>query len=276
MANKETVSLSEKKQTGRCILMYAPSSYGKSLQALSLPDDLLYINAERKAAHDVIYEGLELRGELNRKITLWEFRNFDEYYNEIGDLSLLYEKGSRPYNSIFFDGLSFAQSEFKLAMEDSRFGDALKEKKRDDILSDRFRLDISDYGGLASMMKRITFLLNKISLYGVNVVCSAWAMQRPSWNKLLDYAPYFVGKEYAQIMMGYFNIIGMLAKNPNTVTGYPPVIRFAPLLFASSTQSIIRIASFSVIIGPMSVSSLSWYPTLYDLVCLINVSLKLL
>lgn len=226
--NTEIVSLSNRKETGRCFVTYSPSGYGKSFTALSLPDNLLFINAEKKAAQDVIYEALELRGEPDRKVDLWEFETFDEYRDNIGNLKLQYDLGHFPYRSIFFDGLSFAQSEFKLAMEDDRFKDALKEKKRDDLLSDRFRLEIADFGGLASMMKRITFLLNAISRKGVNVVCTAWAMERPGWDKSLDFAPYFVGKEYSNIMMGYFNYVGMLVKNPNTVTGYPPVIRYVP------------------------------------------------
>ena len=226
--NTETVSLSNRKETGRCMLTYSDSSIGKSFQGLSLPDKLLFINLERKAAQDVIYEALELRGELDRIITKWEFENFPDYIEQLGNLLLQYKSGEFPFRSIHTDGLSFAQSEFKIALEDDRFKDALKDKKRDDILSDQFRLEIADYGGLASMMKRITFLLNRISLYGVNVVCTAWAMQRPSWNASLDYAPYFVGKEYSNIMMGYFNIVGLLVRNPNTETGYPPVIRFVP------------------------------------------------
>lgn len=224
--NTETVSLLNRKETGRCMLTYSDSSIGKSFQALTLPDNLLFINTEKKPAQDVIYEALQLRNELDRNVTLWEFETFDEYVEQIGNLKLQYDLGQFPYRSIFFDGLSFMQSEFKLNMEDSRFGDALKEKKRDNILSDRFRLDQSDYGGLASMMKRVTFLLNRISLKGVNVVCTAWAMERPKWNMSLDYAPYFVGKEYSNIMMGYFNMVGLLVKNPNTETGYPPVIRY--------------------------------------------------
>jgi hypothetical protein len=228
MSKLETITLKDRKETGRCILIYSPSSYGKTASALSLPDDLLIFNAAKKSIRDVIYEGLELRGEPDRKVTICELDSFDQYIDQIGNLSLSYDNGAFPYRSIFFDELSFAQSEFKLAMEDDRFKDALKEKKREDLLGDRFRLDQSDYGGLASMMKRITFLLSKISLHGVNVVCTAWAMERPSWNRMLDFAPYFVGKEYSSIMMGYFNIVGMLVKNPNTITGYPPVIRFVP------------------------------------------------
>lgn len=226
--NTETVSLSNRKETGRCMLTYSDSSIGKSFQALTLPDNLLFINTEKKPVQDVIYEALQLRNEPDRNITLWEFETFDEYVEQIGNLKLQYDADQFPYRSIHFDGLSFMQSEFRLAMEDSRHNKDKDDpkKKREDILSDKFRIEQADYGSLASMMKRITFLLNRISLKGVNVVCTAWAMQRPSWNMSLDYAPYFVGKEYSSIMMGYFNMVGLLVKNPNTETGYPPVIRY--------------------------------------------------
>jgi hypothetical protein len=230
MSKLETVTLKDRKETGRCILVYAPSGYGKTYSALTLPGRLLIINAEKKPVEDVVYEALEQRGEPDREVTICELDNFDQYIKEVGNLKIRYDVcgGDLPYDSIFFDGLSFAQSEFKLAMEDDRFEYYLKINKREDILTDRFRFEIPDWGGIASMMKRITFLLTEISKLGANVVCTAWAMEHPSWNRSLDFAPYFVGKEYSKIMMGYFNIIGMLVSNPNTVSGYPPVIRFKP------------------------------------------------
>lgn len=231
MQTKETVSLSDNKQTGRCILIYAPPSVGKSASALTLPDDLLIINAEKKPAQDVIKEMLEIRKEPNRKVSLWQFETFDEYIEGIGNLKLEYDACKFPFRSIFFDGMSFLQSEFKLSLEDSRHNKDVvnPQKSREDILTDRFRVEIPDYGSMASMLKRMTFILNQIAqIHNVNVVCTAWAMQQPKWNAQLDYAPYFIGKEYPNVMMGYFNIVGLLVKNPNTVTGYPPVIRFVP------------------------------------------------
>lgn len=226
----EIITLQDRKPSGRCILIYGAPGVGKSFSALSLPDDLLIINAEKKSVNDVIYEGLELRNEPERKIYKKEFNNFDEILNFLGDLKLQYKVGNKPYQSIFFDGLSFAQSDFKLSMEDDRHLSSLVDpnKKREDVLSDKFRLEQSDWGGLASMMKRITSLLNRLSLSDINIVCSAWSMGNPSYDKTIDFAPHFVGKEYSKIIMGYFNIIGLVVPNPNTGTGYPPIIRFKP------------------------------------------------
>lgn len=229
---KETLSLQDRKRSGRCILTYSESGRGKSYQLLTLPDPLLIINAEAKSIQDVIFEALEARGETNRKITIWEFENFSEYMKNISELKEKYDNGTFPYQSIVFDGMSFAQSDFKLELEDDRYDlmvEKDKKKKRDEInLADMFQMEQADWGKNASMMKRITFLLNRISRYGINVVCNAWEMSSPKWNRLLGRAPYFQGKEYATVMLGYFNIVGLLVANPNTRTGYPPVIRFVP------------------------------------------------
>ena len=54
----------------------------------------------------------------------------------------------------------------------------------------------------------------------------------------------------------------------------PPVSTVAPFDFASSIHSITRIASASVIIGPISVSSSIWNPVLYLFVLATNLSRK--
>ena len=71
---KQTINLENDIHSGRCILCYSDPSVGKSVQSLTLPGRLLFINRESKDARGVIREGLELFGQPNREIDLVEFK----------------------------------------------------------------------------------------------------------------------------------------------------------------------------------------------------------
>ena len=49
MGKKETITLDQEDNTGRCIFIYSDPAVGKSFSALSLEDKLLIINTEKKS-----------------------------------------------------------------------------------------------------------------------------------------------------------------------------------------------------------------------------------
>jgi len=212
---------------GLCVLIYGKVGVGKTESLLTLRDPLLIISTEPKDIKRTIKQALKRRGEKNRKITIWEFEKFDEYMQSLDALVEKYENGGRPFRSIGFDTLSFAQSKFKLDLEDDRFDLRLEQERRRDSLIDRFRMERGDWGGLGSMMVRLTALLNRISKYGVIVVATAGLMEYPSWNKLLEAAPAFQGIDYPRVMAGFFDLVGLVEPNPkNPDYPYPPIVRF--------------------------------------------------
>ena len=223
---EQFVSLDTPSNEGICICAYGPIGVGKTDALITLPDKLIIISNESKDIKRTIRTALKRRGELDRKIKVVEFDVFDDYVNYLSNLREQFLDGKRPCDSIGFDTLSFVASEFKTDLEDDRYKKDYKAEKRKNLLVDRFRFEIPDWGSIASMMKRVTWLLNKLSKYGVNVVANAGMVEYPSYNKALEAAPNFQGKEYASIMAGYFDLVGIVRKNPETPSGYPPTIAF--------------------------------------------------
>ena len=202
-------------------LIYGEPGIGKTYSFGTLPDPILAIITEpRDPRRTLNYP--EAKG---KKIDFVEFETFNEYMDMLDELYQKYEEGTKPYKSICLDSLSFLQSKFKMDFEDDRFIDAIQEKKRSNLLIDKFRIEKADWGGLGSAMKRITAVLNKFSKQGVQVVATATLTENPSWNRDLTAAPAFHG-EFAQVLNGYFDFIGLVTASGDTGNPYPPVISF--------------------------------------------------
>lgn len=214
---------------GFCMLIYSDNGVGKTRSLLGLPDPILHYNTEprdprRTLSEDDRYGKKKVVFVENEKKGL---EGYDETMEFLNNLISQYDKGEKPYNSIFFDGLSFQQSDYKLSMEDSRFQDAVSDKKRSEILVDRFRIEQADWGGLGSMMQRLTIMLNKLSKYGVYVVATATLIEFPKYNKQLSAAPNFLGTIFPNSFKGYFDFIGLVEPNPKDPNfPYPPIVRF--------------------------------------------------
>lgn len=206
---------------GSCWLLYSKPGVGKTYSFGSLPAPILVIVSEPRDPRRTLNYPLAR----NKKIDFVEFDTFNEYMDLLDELYQKYENGIKPYKSICLDSLSFLQAKFKMDFEDDRFIDALQEKKRSNLLIDKFRIEKADWGGLGSAMKRITAMLNKFSKQGVQVVATATLTENPSWNRDLTAAPAFQG-EFVQVLNGYFDFIGMVSLNKDGGSPYPPIVNF--------------------------------------------------
>ncbi len=225
---KRTIGSSDDSfKSGRCIATYSDTGVGKTDSLVSLPGKVCIFTPEPKDDTDVITSALERRGELgSRKVDLIDYDNFKDLIATANSLHGAYQSGAFPYDSLAFDVASFAQSRFKREHEDARHNYRLSEGGHIDSITDEFAIELADWGKIASMMIRVTSIFNEISKFGVNVVMNTWVMSNPKWDRTLQYAPFFQGQEYAKIMMGFFNLMGMLVPNPNNALGTPPIIRF--------------------------------------------------
>lgn len=207
---------------GSCFLIYGITGVGKTRSIETLPDPICDYVTEPRDPRVV----LNTEKAKSKKITFKEFDEFDEYMEDLNMLLEMYIKGEHPFNSVVFDSLSFIQGQFKLDFEDDRYEMALGEKKREDNLVDRFRIEKADWGGMGSMMKRLTIMLNKISKFGVIVLATAIENEDPHYDRNLNIGPSFMGKEFPQALHGYFDYIGRVTPKDNTFNPYPPNIEF--------------------------------------------------
>jgi len=205
-------------QKGATFLIYGKPGVGKTFSLGTLPEPI----------HIIVTEPRDPRVSLlpfkNKDMTFAEVGDFDDAIAYLAKLNSGADEGKLRYKSIAFDSLSFIQSRIKLDMEDARFAAGVKKERREDLLVDRFRIEVGDWGGISSAMKRITYLLNQLSKYGIVVVVTATLSEFPSWNKELVAAPSFLGREFPAVINGYFDFIGLVEEGPTEP--YPPVISF--------------------------------------------------
>lgn len=213
-------------KSGFAFLIYAKTGVGKSGSLATCEGNVLAYNAEDKDLGVVLKDVRQITGKSN-PVRVKGFDTFDEYEADLNALHARYAAGERPYNLIFFDGFTFLQSNFKMDFEDSRFDKSVEDKKREDTLVDRFRIEQADWGGLTSAMQRITKVLVSFTIYGVNVIATAQEMDNPKYNREMEVGPAFVGKGYGQVMPGYWHYIGWVTPGPKQVNGfYLPQVRF--------------------------------------------------
>ena len=200
-----------------CFLIYGKPGVGKTYSMLTLPEPILCIVTEPRDPRVTL-------GKEDKDIYFIEPETFDECMDLLNDIESKAKSGKLKYKSVVFDSLSFIQSKFKTDLEDSRFEDSLSEKKRRDTLIDRFRIERNDWGSLSSMMKRLTWILNRISKFDTIVVATATVVEYPSWDRDLTAAPSFQGVEFSSLIQGYFDFIGLVI--PGSSKPYPPKVIF--------------------------------------------------
>lgn len=211
---------------GFCSLIYGRTGVGKTNSLASLISPIAIINTEPRDPRRTLSENPLVKG---KNITIIEFDNYDDTMEGLNLMNSECERGKFKFKSLGFDSLTFSQSFFKIEIEDSRYEKETElvtdtKKSRYDTLVDKFRIERSDWGSLGSMMKRLTFMLNKISKYSIYVVATASLTEYPSYSKELEAAPAFQGVDYSSVFAGYFDFIGLVEVNkPNA---YPPIVKF--------------------------------------------------
>jgi len=213
---------------GYCVLVYAPPNYGKTHGVLTLSGRTRLINFEAKDPRNVIGGHPEIQ-------IYDDFQGFDEIMDTVASWVEEARSGKANYNNLFLDGTSFQMGKFKMDFEDSHYAKKLERDKKKPFLFDRFGLGddaLQGWGALASAMKRMCDMANRMTKFGVNVIMTAWELENPKFSGIagesLDYGPSYVGREFPNLLAGYFDLIGRIVVPPRFSDGKVerPIISF--------------------------------------------------
>jgi hypothetical protein len=216
--------LKQERPTGDQILLYGEANVGKSVTTIqTAPDPIHYLMVEPKDVRKmIIASGRDV------KIDFGFYEGFQALLEHVLDPKHF------PGQTIVLDSLTHLIGiHLSAELEDESY-DALEKKykkeggKIDKPMVMRSKMSEEAYGALAREMLRLTQALAKLSQLGKTVVCLARLEQNPKWNRDLQAAPAFKGKEYARHFAGFFDFIGLVEprvdKNGDNI--YPPLVSF--------------------------------------------------
>lgn len=199
---------------GKAIFFYGPPSYSKTHSVLTLPGKTRLINCEAKDPRTVIGE--------SENITVYDdFVDFDEMIVTLNSFVNEVREGKKEFDNLFFDGASFLMGKYKTDLEDAHY-DKLKDKNdKEPGLFDRLTMGEDGrrgWGALGSAMRRVTNISSTLTKYNINVIMSAWEMENPKYSGIggeaLDFGPWFQGQEFANMISGFFDLIGRIIVPP--------------------------------------------------------------
>lgn len=190
---------------GKSILYYAPPGYGKTYAFQTLPGPIAVIVNEPRDPRIVLKDAKE-------QIDFFEPDSFDEEIDLLNGWIEQGKEGKLIYKSVCKDGMTFVQGQYRMNLEDDRYGYRLEKEEARNGLLDRFRIDKQDWQPLSSMMQRETYLLNKLSKFGIIVVATALVQENPKWDSSLQAAPALQG-QFSQLVSGYFDFIGFVTES---------------------------------------------------------------
>jgi len=204
---------------GIMALIYGETGVGKTVSTLdTCPKPCLYVEidpkpVERTGGGIVNFENIDIAHPEN-------FIDLFTYINEQADEVV------KRYKSVVIDPFSFLVNVVLLGdLEDETAKAEVFGNKRP--LMNMGRTDLSGYGSLASLAKRLCKALGLLAVRGVNVICISLLDEAPKWNRELVAAPAFAGKEFNRDYPAYFDCIGLVQRREEGgEIVYPPVVIF--------------------------------------------------
>jgi len=192
-------------QQGNLLLAYGMAGCGKTATVIQTAQDpIVYITAEGRKISTT--KAAINRPDLKMKVGIYE------------DFDNLIETCMNPdkfvgAKTIFLDSLTHLMMvHLSLEILQENF-EARTAKEQDEIqkaLTAQVKLSMEGYGTLSGQMNRLMRALQKLTMSGYDVVCSARLTDRPKWNRALTAAPALMGQEFSKAMDGFFDFIGLL------------------------------------------------------------------
>jgi len=210
------IKLGKEIPIGRSFLIYGPTGCGKTLSALTCEQPILFINTEGKDPR-VVHQDYMKTNDISVDIDYIVPESFDDIVSFLDECITNAQNGDFRYKTIFFDGLTFGQTNLILEVEDSRrlVRKATKGEYRG--LVDYARFERPDWGLLNSLMVRICNLLKKLSsMFGIDTISTA--IDSDAVNKRYggkyQIAPYLQGIAFPKTIHGLFDYIGYIVSGP--------------------------------------------------------------
>jgi hypothetical protein len=209
-------------------LEYGKTGCGKTMSGLYCPKPVWFINTQQKDPRII-----------HSQSPLWkpeDFRyssanDFEDLQGTLNDELENCKKGEFKYKTVFFDDLTFGQTDVMKELQDSR-REVLKETKDKDGISkyrgliDFTRTEQTDYGSLGELMVRITQLLTQFSKYEVLVICTSIEDSNAGkrYGGGITIGPFLQGKIYPQHLHGLFDFIGYIKEPFKYDEGMNPIL----------------------------------------------------
>lgn len=203
---------------GMCILMFGPTSSGKSRSTGTAIPPIYHVNKEDKPVKDILIG-------CPKEIYYFEPDDMDDELATVNSWVEVAKQGKFPARTVVNDGITFSQVKIKQWLEESRKDERMKEQKYRGAI-DYARSEVPDIGVNNSIMIRILMLYNRLSKYGVTVIFTATEELKEG-----VYWPTLNYREVPNMIHGVFNHIGRIVSPfhyDEEGNAYPPLIAFAP------------------------------------------------
>jgi len=187
------------------MLIYSLAGCGKTATFLQTArDPIVYLTAEGRKIKTTL--AAINRPDLRMKVGVYE--NFDDLIDLCYDPTRF--SGATTIGLDSFTHLMCVH----LAQEilDENYS-SKSEKEQNEILKAltmQVKMSQEAYGTLSGQMNRLMRALQKLTMSGFDIVCTARMADRPKWNRALSAAPALMGQEFSKSMDGFFDFICML------------------------------------------------------------------
>lgn len=208
-------------KVGNFFCIYGKSKSGKSASCLATAEDpILWMIMERAGQVELTMKAIK-RPELRLKVAYYE--SWDDTLEYVNDL-----RNFKGIHTLLFDGLTHVMN---VHLSDEIMDENYESKDKDKIdkeMTARVKMSPESYGVMSKQMLRLMKAFERLTVQGIDVICTARDQEQPKWDRSLSCAPALAGKEFPRDFKGFFDFIGYIEsrfdEKGNVV--YPPYVSF--------------------------------------------------
>lgn len=205
---------------GNFILIYGKAKVGKSATCIATAEDPIFWIVAERGQIDLTLKAINREG-LRLKVGYYE--GWDDLIEVVYDLD-----NFKGFKTVVFDGLTHVMN-IHLSDEliEESF-DARDTSKIEKELASRGKMTTENYGVLSKQMVRLMKGFERLTIAGIDVICTARDSSTPKWDRSLACAPALAGKEFPRDIKGFFDFVGLIESqfDEDGKVIYPPLASF--------------------------------------------------